>query len=259
MRLPLVSHELPHVLAVDNDRYNDYMFILLHRYIEDPIYQRIVDDYDGFKIMDNSCFELGSAVSNKLIFEYFHIIKPDVFVLPDTLGDKEATLTRSLEFLDEYPELAEYAMGVIQGNSIPEFISCYRKFVNVPGLAMIGIPFCFNWAFKAGATPQEHAMCRVKLLNSLERVIERSMKHHLLGTWHAAEFVEYHNYDWVYSVDTSNPVAAGMELTKYEPGFGVSDKPKIKFDEFVSSDVTSEQLDVIMYNIDEFKRMVKRD
>lgn len=261
MNLPLISHEIPHSLAkaeANGDyRINDYLFILLHRYIEDPVYRDIVDNYDGFTILDNSCFELGSALSNDLIADYVERIKPDVFVLPDVLGNMADTIDRSTRFLEDYPELESKAMAVIQGNTPEEFKECYEWFdENCPNLAMIGIPFCYNWGFEKKLSPIAHALERVDLIDYLleEQVIRKTTKHHLLGTWWLHEFGYYGEHEWIYSVDTSNPIAAAIDGDRYP----ISHKPKIKFDEFVGMDLKDINIDDIMYNVNYFRDVVKR-
>jgi len=224
----------------------------LHRYIEDDSYRSIVDSCKKHTILDNSCFELGAALSNSLIAEYVNRIKPDVFVLPDVLGNYIETVDRTIEFLAEYPDLDSDAMAVIQGNSHEEFIDCYKEFDAIGGVGMIGIPFCFNWAWDL--EPEEHAMERVKLIHALEPYINVNRKHHLLGTWHIKEFTNYKDYKWIYSVDTSNPIAAGIEGDRYP----ISHKPKIKFDEFVNYKLTDLNINDIMYNVNVFKETVKR-
>jgi hypothetical protein len=261
MNLPLISHEIPHSLAEaehagDYD-INDYLFVLLHRYIDDARYRAIVDSYEGFTILDNSCYELGAALSNELIVEYVLKINPDVFVLPDVLGNMKETISRSAVFLQEYPQLEYKAMAVVQGDTPEEFKDCYEWFdENCENLAMIGIPFCFNWAFRDKLSPMSHAMERVELIDYLmdEQVIRKTTKHHLLGTWWAEEFCFYKKHDWIYSVDTSNPVAAAIDGYRYP----ISWKPKIKFDEFVDRDLTQIEIDAIMYNTRQFKEWAKR-
>lgn len=258
---PIISHEMPHSLAEaeleGKYQINDYLFVLLHRYIGDPRYRKIVDSYSGFKILDNSCFELGEAMSNELIVEYVDIIKPDVFVLPDTLGNMQKTLDRSHQFLHQYPHLENKAMAVIQGDNYEEFANCYIEFNGCyPNLAMIGIPFCFNWGFQEKLNPFAHAMERVKLVDFLRNneYIDTRVKHHLLGTWCALEFTLLKEHKWIYSVDTSNPISAGIEGNKYP----IIHKPKPRFDDFV--DMPIDQLDIgtILYNVQEFREWTKR-
>lgn len=255
---PIISHEIPHSLAEAEGKYqiNDYLFILLHRYIEDERYKRIVDSYSGFKILDNSCFELGEAVSNELIAKHVNIIKPDVFVLPDVLGNKRKTLDRSHQFLDEYPALEYKAMAVIQGDTYEDFALCYGEFNNNYNLAMMGIPFCFNWAFKVKMTPFEHAIERVKLVDFLmnEGYIDTNVRHHLLGTWCALEFKLYKNYSWIYSIDTSNPIAAGIEGSHYP----IIHKPHLKFDDFAELPLDRINLDIVLQNVTTFKEWTRR-
>lgn len=250
----LISHELPHSLQrEDNEQHhiNDYLFVLLHRYNEDHEYRKIVDAYDGLKIMDNSCFELGEALSNELIDEYIGIMNPDYFVLPDTLGNLDQTVERTLQFLEQYPHHSDKAMAVIQGETVEATLACYEVFkeLNIP---YIGIPFCYNWAFDANMTPVEHANERVKLMFELDKIVDKSKKHHLLGTWSAHEFTRYKDYDWITSLDTSNPVAAGIELSRYP----ITHKPRPKFDEFATTSLMPSQKFVIIDNVRIFKEMV---
>lgn len=261
MNLPLISHEIPHSLAEaeaqGHYKINDYLFILLHRYIDDSRYRDIVDSYSGFKILDNSCFELGEALSNELIAEYVERINPDVFVLPDVLGDMDKTISRSIQFVTNYPDLAPRAMAVIQGNTYEEFGECYSIFDDeLFDIAMIGIPFCFNWAFRDKLSPYMHAMERVNLLRFLHEnnYIRTTTKHHLLGTWCALEFAHYKDYDWIYSIDTSNPIAAGIEGSKYP----ITHKPRPKFDEFVNKDLKEMDIDLIMNNVQVFREIAKK-
>jgi len=158
----------------------------------------------------------------------------------------------------EYPHLTKQAMGVIQGNTTPEFMQCYKTFDDVADLAMIGIPFCFNWAMNSDVSPYDHSLVRVKLLQKLEPIINKNRAHHLLGTWCASEFAEYHLYDWITSIDTSNPVAAAIECDLYVPGEGTPRKPKIKFDEFATIPVTSNLVHDIIINVNRFKDIAKR-
>jgi hypothetical protein len=251
-----ISHEFPYSLIEEHqDFLSDYMFALLHKAIEDPKYlQRVCEyrDAGGIVYLDNSCFELGESMDNDKLYHYFEIIKPELLVLPDTLGNKEKTISRSKEFLKQYPDTIHHAMAVIQGSSPEEMVECYREFTCIDGLPWIGIPFVYSWAEK---TPTIQATERIRLLEKLEPYIDTSINHHLLGTWQAREFMFYRDYDWIRSLDTSNPVMAALDGTMYTE-FGIKHKPKSTFDSTYHLKESEIDLELLYYNVNTFKEIV---
>ena len=153
----LIAHETPLSIMKSEDHFkiNDYTYVLLHKLIEDPEYYNAVKDimnvgastFTSHQVyLDNSCFELGASLSNELLYEWCQKLLPSVVILPDTLGNKEATISQTDEFLDSYPDTAQYGMAVIQGNSPDEMIDCYQYFRDHPkNIYMIGIPFVYSW------------------------------------------------------------------------------------------------------------------
>lgn len=260
----LVAHETPLSLMQSEDHYkiNDYTYVLLHKLIEDREYcktaQMISMMGQHAVYLDNSCFELGASLSNELLFEWCEKITPTVVILPDTLGKKKATIDQTLEFLNSYPNTAHYGMAVIQGSTPDEMIDCYQEFRDLRVLEdqifMIGIPFVYSWAEK---DPITQANERIKLLRRLNdsRVIDKNRKHHLLGTWWAGEFAYYREYDWVYSVDTSNPIMAAIDGNKYSNA-GVIGKPKATFDSVYHMKKSDIDMDLLYYNVEMFKEIL---
>lgn len=251
-----ISHEIPLSLIEEHqDFISDYMFALLHKAIEDKKYLNKVCEYrdaGGVVYLDNSCFELGESLSNEVLFDYFEIIKPEILILPDTLGNKENTVKRSTQFLKQYPDTLHHAMAVIQGSSIEEMIECYIEHTKIDGLPWIGIPFVYSWAEK---TPTIQATERIRLLERLEPYIDDSINHHLLGTWQAREFAFYRDYDWIKSLDTSNPVMAALDGTKYGD-FGILSKPKSTFDTTYHKKESEIDMKLLYYNVKLFRRIV---
>ena len=129
-----VSHEIPLSLIDEHqDFISDYMFVLLHKILEDEQYANTVldfSDHGEIIYLDNSCFELGESLDNKLLYEWYQRIEPEYVVLPDVLGDYRRTLQRSIEFADNYPEAIPNGMPVIQGSTPDEMIDCYNEFIN---------------------------------------------------------------------------------------------------------------------------------
>ena len=262
----LIAHETPLSIMKSDDHFkiNDYTYVLLHKLIEDEEYFNAVKDimnvgaWNGTShevYLDNSCFELGSSLSNELLYEWCQKILPSVVILPDTLGNKKVTISQTDEFLDSYPDTAQYGMAVIQGNSPDEMIDCYQYFRDHPkNIYMIGIPFVYSWIEK---NPIKQAIERIKLLDKLNdsRVIDRNRPHHLLGTWWACEFSSYRDYQWIRSIDTSNPIMAAIDNNKYSD-VGVIGKPKATFDSSYRMNISDIDMDLLYYNVNMFKEIV---
>lgn len=260
MNRKLISHEIPLALIDDHqDKISDYMYVLLHKMIEDPVYAQKAYDYKGTTYLDNSCFELGASLDNDLLYEYCNKLNPEVVILPDVLGDRQETLSRTFEFLDKYPHVSNYGMAVAQGSTPDELIDCYaefRDYRNGDGfdLYMIGIPFVFSWVEKTEAA---QAQARIQLLELMDkrRVIDRNRKHHLLGTWQALEFSFYRNYDWIYSVDTSNPIMGAIDGSRYTNS-GLFHKPRANFDSAYHLIERDIGMDLLYYNVEMFRSIV---
>lgn len=257
-----ISHEIP-LSLVDKHQssISDYMFVLLHKCMEDKDYLQKAIDYKlsgGELFLDNSCFELGESLDNDVLYEYYNKLNPDIVIIPDVLGDKDRTLERSIQFLKDYP-IINNAMAVAQGSTPDELIECYKAFRDYRDargnrLAMIGIPFVYAWEDKFPASQSEE---RIRLLRRMVRegVIDETMRHHLLGTWQAREFAFYTNYNWIYSIDTSNPIMAAIDNMKYsEYGLGV--KPKSTFDKVYHLKEVDFDMDLLYYNVYMFKEIV---
>ena len=254
-RIVKITHEMPLSLS-KLIGFGDYMYVLLHKYLEHEGYRDYVDSIQGDTVvyLDNSAFELGESLDNKVLYDAFKRIKPSVVILPDVLGEKDITITRTQEFLNEYPDTHDYSMAVIQGNSPEEMIECYKVFDSDPRIKYIAIPFVYSWAEKI---PHVQANERQLLLAHMNtHVINKDRKHHLLGTWWANEFNYYRDYEWVYSVDTSNPVMAALDGKRYTPGRGVVDKPYSKFDTVIDLQLEQIDVDMVKYNIKQFKEIV---
>ena len=256
MKYPLISHELPKSLESEQHLINDYVFALLHKAIEDKEYLDSIIKYKeqgGFVILDNSCFELGASLDNNLLYEYYLKVKPDVVVLPDVLGNYSLTSKRTTAFLKDYPETLPHAMAVIQGSSVNQMIDCYCDFAKL-GVKWIGIPFVYSWVNK---DPTEQTDERIRLLNILKNYVSHDISHHLLGTWQAREFAEYHYFDWIKSIDTSNPIMAALDGIRYGE-YGIDEKPKMTFDKAYGLKKEEIDMELLYYNVERFRKIAKR-
>ena len=269
--IKLIAHETPLSIMKSENHFmiNDYTYVLLHKLIEDPEYYNAVKDIMNVGAstgtshqvyLDNSCFELGTSLSNELLYEWCQKLLPSVVILPDTLGNKEATISQTNEFLASYPDTAGYGMAVIQGDSPDEMLECYQEFRDQrvgdyeQDIYMIGIPFVYSWVEK---DPLTQARERIKLLKLLKdsRIVDRNRAHHLLGTWQAREFNYYGDYNWIRSIDTSNPIMAAIDGSKYTD-MGLNEKPIATFDSSYHMNISDIDMDLLYYNVNKFKEIV---
>jgi len=254
----LISHEVPlELMLQEQDNISDYLYILLHIAMRDPVYLEYAINYKkngGIVYLDNSCFELGESLDSSILYEYYQKINPDVVILPDKLGFKEDTIKRSLSFIEQYPSCIQASMPVIQGNSFEEMVECYKEFSKVPDLQYIAIPFVYSWIHR---DPFLQASERVKLISFMNRsnIIDKNIKHHLLGTWLPQEFIHYRGYSWIYSVDTSSPIMSAIENIHYT-SMGLQTKPKTNLDMVYSKKIEDINLKLMYNNINQFRYFV---
>ena len=101
------------------------------------------------------------------------------------------------------------------------------------------------------------ALGRVSLLARFmneEGLLNKDKPHHLLGCGVPQEFEYYRRagYDWIYSVDTSNPVVHGIKDIRYTDQ-GLWNKESQKLFTMINSEVSEEQMEVIRYNVEKFR------
>jgi len=267
----LVSHESPISMLEASRKYNDYDYALVHLFETYPQY------YNFFKVsltlgrevlLDNSIFELGEAFDSKKFAEYVEELKPTYYVVPDVLEDSAATISSFHKFSLNYPDLPGLKIGVVQGTTYQELVDCYEYMSD--NADYIAISFDYSWyqgvASLVSASPyterqqilQRQRGGRKRLINMLieDGVWNHNKPHHLLGCSLAQEFTDYKSIKSIRSVDTSNPVVAGIVGERYLKGIGLFDKPSVLLADLIKEDVTPEQREDILYNTSEFKKLL---
>ena len=113
-------------------------------------------------------------------------------------------------------------IGVVQGKTYESIASCYDYMDKIAPVDMIAISFDYSYYQAICPHPNKYVswmLGRVKLLGDLvsDGVINKDKPHHLLGCGLPQEFSFYKHsdYDWLYSLDTSNPVVHGIKGISY--------------------------------------------
>ena len=264
-----IAHESPVSYFDQVQQQTDYDYALVHLFDENEEY------YSKFKfalkngrevILDNSIFELGKAFQKDKYAVYVERLQPTWYIIPDALEEAEETVKNA----KEWQHLAGLsAIGVVQGKSYEEVVWCYKEIAPLVDKVAISFDYSFfsdlvlEGAYDdvaRGWLPTKYhiwAKGRQILIDKLiaDSVIDHSKPHHLLGCGLPQEFKHYTKYKFIESLDTSNPVVAGLEGIRYNGLAGLEDKPTVKLFTLIDKVLTEKQKRDVDYNIRMFRMM----
>lgn len=280
MRRMKIAHEAPLAIMHDVQLVTDYDYALVHLFEESSAY------YDFFfhalregreVILDNSIFELGHAFNSEKFYDYVRKLCPTWYIIPDVLNDRHGTVDSLRSFIEKYQKpYGTKTIGVVQGSTVSEVKKCYQEIA--PHVDKIAFSFD-SVAYHEFATGKEQnryeLYCRGRqfLLSEMAhaKVIDYDKPHHLLGAALPQEFSFYRyqndmdlrdfdgsylvGFGWIDSVDTSNPVVAGLNGVTYNTE-GLQDKIPTKLIEYMYDEVTPHQALLIGHNIRTFREIV---
>ena len=255
-----IAHESPKSIFTEVQKETDYDYALVHLFEEDENY------LEQFKeavrkgrevILDNSIFELEEAFDAEKFVPWVNTLKPTWYIIPDALEQADKTIEQAKDFVSKYPELPGKSIGVVQGKTYEEIVKCYKE-LEALKVDMIAISFDYSYYTKSCPHPNKYVswmLGRVKLLGDLLRdgIINESIPHHLLGCGLPQEFSFYSQYNWIYSLDTSNPVVHGIKGIEYGPQ-GLWNKESQKLFELINAELTVEQSSQVLLNIEKFRK-----
>jgi len=258
-----IAHEAPKSIFEDVQKVTDYDYCLVHLLEEDEQY------LNQFKqainkgrevILDNSIFELEEAFDAVKFNKWVKEIRPSWYIVPDALEDAYKTIDQMEDWNNKgYGYEGSGKIGVVQGKTYDEIVDCYNYMNKEADVDMIAISFDYSYYTQSVPHANKYVswmLGRVKLLGDLLRdgVINQAKPHHLLGCGLPQEFSFYKHsdYDWIYSLDTSNPVVHGIKGITYGSD-GLWSKERQKLHELINSDIDDRQLGVVKNNIQKFK------
>ena len=258
-----IAHEAPLSIFNEVKKMTDYSYCLVHLMDELDEYRDKflqIKKKGGEIILDNSIFELEEAFKGEDFFKWVDRLKPEWYIIPDVLEDCHGTIKQAEEWLLEYgPKIPEgtKSIGVVQGKTLEEVIICYQALERL-GVDMLAISFDYSLYEKMFPHPNQKVswmMGRVQLLGILREmgVINADKPHHLLGSALPQEGLYYKEYDWIYSMDTSNPVVHAIKNIKYKAGQGLWSKESQKLFELINFPSGLINKMVLKHNIKEFR------
>ena len=258
-----IAHESPKSIFNTVQRFTDYDYALVHLFEEDKEYlQQFIEARDAGReiILDNSIFELEEAFDADKFNRWVNDLKPTWYIVPDALEDTDRTIMQMEDWNDKgLGYKGSGKIGVVQGKTYDEIVDCYNYMNKEADVDMIAISF--DYSYYEDTVPHTNKyvswmLGRVKLLGDLlkDGVINKDKKHHLLGCGLPQEFAFYKHsdYDWIYSLDTSNPVVHGIKGITYTDQ-GLWNKESQKLFEMINQEVDEEQVQRILNNIQKFR------
>jgi hypothetical protein len=179
-------------------------------------------------------------------------------------------------FLSKYSDLPGRKIGVVQGKTYQDIVDCYRYIA--PKVDKIAISFDYSYYLENCDCSQinvpnfvkrqednkwlKYAVGRVKLLDDLydDDVLDVDKPHHLLGAslpWEFALYAENFLSEYIETIDTSNPIVAGILGKRYEPEYGLSEKWSVKLVDFIDAELTTQQIYDSFWNITQFRNLCR--
>ena len=256
-----ISHEVPLNILEASRNFNHYDYCLPH----------LLDKYEKYKeyfldakkqgryiIMDNSLHELGEAYDTNRLLYWIEILKPDEFIVPDVWEEAGRSIDNASEWSKIKLPKDTLKVAVVQAKSIDEADTCYRAY---RALGYRKIAFSYGAKYYSELVPHPTkaiatALGRVQVISTLYNndVISKHDRVHLLGCAVPQEFIYYKDMPFIETIDTSNPIMAGIENTKYNV-WGLDKKPTTRIDDVMemSSEELNRKWSYIYNNIMDFK------
>ena len=256
-----VSHETPLCLLEDSRLFNDYDYCLPHLLDQEQGYQ----DYfltsvaqGRYIIMDNSLHELGHAYDEDRLLHWISVLRPNEFIVPDVWENRTQSVVNARKWAQVKLPLGVEKVAVVQATTIHEAATCYQTYKD---LGYKKIAFSYGASYYNDVVPHANknlgkALGRMSVISALykTRVIEDNDRVHLLGCQVPQEFGWYRGFQFIESIDTSNPVMAALEGMRYTNA-GLTEKPKANMNDyfFMLSDQVNYEL--LSHNILKFREI----
>jgi hypothetical protein len=261
-----ISHELPLCLLNKSKEWNDYEFCLPTYWFKSKSYKEYYKNakQEGrFIIADNGLFE-GDSFTEQQLIEFINELQPDIFVIPDIWNNAMLSLRNAKHWVHIRELLPEGTklMAVIQCTDYEIGSLLYNQYIDlgVEAIAFNHSSIAYQDFFPHENLSVSKMMGRIYFINKLKEnnIIQNHIHHHLLGCAIPDEFKYYgKGYEFLKSLDTSNPVVWGCKGYSYLNNITSLEKPKEKIEEFFDKNLDYRQFEHILQNIKLFKSYLK--
>ena len=197
--------ECPTGILSDIQPLADFDWVLAHLVLEDPEYADFYRKSTRYKVLDNSVNELLQSLSLDELEEAANIVKPNLVVAPDYLGDHIQTRAALNEAIRIFG--MDRVFPVVQGATMVSIIDFFDYILHL-GFEKVAVPY--DILSSREGTPEEMANNRTRVVHSIEVKAPIGFWIHLLGMTTVNELGCYGS-GWVKSIDTGVPVMMGQK------------------------------------------------
>ena len=257
-----ISHEVPLCILNRSVEFNDYDYCLPHLMDEYEEYENffIESKNNGrYIMMDNSLHELGQPYSEDRLLYWLDKLKPQEFFIPDYWEDKTRSIVSAKKWSAiQHSFLNVTFIAVVQAKSIAEAAECYQAYKDF-GYNKIAFSYGASYYNEVSSHPNKSlgkALGRIQVISKLKEwdIINNNDRIHLLGCSVPQEFGWYKDLSYIESLDTSNPVMAGIEGLEYSNS-GLYEKPSVNMNTVFENERVN--IDLINHNVKMFKQINK--
>ena len=215
-------------------------------------------------LLDNSIFELGTAFDSDRYAYWIDRLQPTWYIVPDSWKNSEQTIEMFNQFVSAHKDLPGKRVGVAQGTTIDEVIRSYMALESRCDMIAFNLDFSsifYNSFLPEVSIEAKQAMIPYCVAMSIGRYyvlrdlytgsyINKNKPHHLLGCGVPQEVQWYPKYwTWIRSIDTSNPVSAGIAKWEYDSISGISKKSDLLMCDHMDDFIDAESWNIIKSNI----------
>jgi len=261
MKKVKISHEVPFCLLSKSLEFNDYDYCLPHLLDQNEEYRTFFNNVKSigrYVVMDNSLHELGEAYNTERLMHWIKEIKPDEFIVPDVWENYNESVRNAKTWSQiELPE-GVTKVAVVQAKTQHYAALCTQAYKD---LGYKKIAYSYGASYYNDVCPHPNkdlgkAIGRYMVINDLMKkgILSSTDRVHLLGTASPIEFGLYKNMKCIESIDTSNPVMAGIEQKMYFD-LGLPYKPEANMNNFQDIEEKDVNLEFIEYNVRKFREI----
>jgi hypothetical protein len=261
MKKVKISHEVPFCLLEKSREFNDYDYLLPHLMDENEEYRNFF--YESKKmgryiVMDNSLHELGEAYNTERLMHWIEEIKPQEFIVPDVWENYAESVRNAKQWSKVQLPEGVTKVAVVQAKSIYEAGLCVQAYRDL-GYKKIAFSYGAEYYHEMCPHPNKDlgkAIGRYMVISQFmqNKTLLSGDRVHLLGTASPIEFGMYKNIPCIESIDTSNPIMAGIEGIPYTK-IGLDSKPTANMNNFQDKPITETQMKFIEHNVINFRQI----